>query len=432
MIFIKTFKLGVRITFWSLVCVCALTASTILANDYPEKARLFTRSLEFDYVTWTVQAIWQKTLQQSVSLDDYLPAPRPSEIVREYLKVESQIAQLEAEIEIRYADPNQAGKEAVLQELHKQLDQRRRIKNVLAPVAESTLQEQIGVVLAENGLAFLGQPLPPVLYHSTPLPTALIISPRETIQQDANISLSADMTAGDMSVLEDRVMRQLDVSALVVLVGGVGIYPTMVMPTSDLAWLADTVAHEWTHNFLTTRPLGLNYETNGELRTINETTASIVGGEIGNLLLKKYYPDLLPPEVIQTPETEIVTENEGTSPPESNEPEEFEYRKEMHTTRVRVDELLAAGKIEEAEAFMEQRRQEFWDNGFPIRRINQAYFAFYGAYADVPGGAAGQDPVGPTVRALRAQSGSLAQFLQQISWVTSYQQLVDMVKDKPK
>jgi hypothetical protein len=303
---------------------------------------------------------------------------------------------------------------------------------LLAPVAESALQEQISVVLAENNLSFLGQPLPPVLFHSTPLPTALIISPRDLIQQDANISLLADMTAGDMSALEDRVMQQLDVSALVVPVGGVGIYPTMVMSTSDLAWLADTVAHEWAHNFLTTRPLGMNYETNGELRTINETTASIVGNEIGNLLLKQFYPDLLPQDSVLNPEIGIEKDGESSNPQKNIEPEKFVYRKEMHTTRIRVDELLAEGKIDEAEAYMEQRRLFFWENGFPIRRINQAYFAFYGAYADIPGGAAGKDPVGPTVRALRAQSGNLAQFLERISWVTSYQQLVNMVNKLPQ
>jgi hypothetical protein len=97
----------------------------------------------------------------------------------------------------------------------------------------------------------------------------------------------------------------------------------------------------------------------------------------------------------------------------------------MHTTRIHVDELLAAGKIEEAEAYMEQRRKVFWDNGYPIRKLNQAYFAFYGAYADVPGGAAGEDPVGPAVRALRAQSGSLTKFLESISKMTSFQQLQD-------
>ena len=79
----------------------------------------------------------------------------------------------------------------------------------------------------------------------------------------------------------------------------------------------------------------------------------------------------------------------------------------MHTTRVTVDALLAAGKINEAESYMEQRRQLFVQNGYTIRKLNQAYFAFYGAYADVPGGAAGEDPVGPAVRAL-ARSQQIA------------------------
>ena len=100
----------------------------------------------------------------------------------------------------------------------------------------------------------------------------------------------------------------------------------------------------------------------------------------------------------------------------------------MHETRVTVDKLLADGKIEEAESYMEKRRQVFWDNGYLIRKLNQAYFAFHGAYADVPGGAAGEDPVGPAVRALRAQSASLADFVNTIAWMTSFQQLQQAIK----
>ncbi len=100
----------------------------------------------------------------------------------------------------------------------------------------------------------------------------------------------------------------------------------------------------------------------------------------------------------------------------------------MHETRVHADELLAEGKIDEAETYMEARRQIFWQNGYLIRKLNQAYFAFYGAYADVPGGAAGEDPVGPAVRALRAQSKSLADFVNTIAWMTSFEQLQQAVK----
>ena len=95
----------------------------------------------------------------------------------------------------------------------------------------------------------------------------------------------------------------------------------------------------------------------------------------------------------------------------------------MRQTRLEVDRLLAEGKVDEAEQYMEERRQFFWENGYAIRKLNQAYFAFYGAYADEPGGAAGEDPVGAAVRALRAQSPSLAVFLRTIAWMYSYEDL---------
>jgi hypothetical protein len=65
-----------------------------------------------------------------------------------------------------------------------------------------------------------------------------------------------------------------------------------------------------------------------------------------------------------------------------------------------------------------------------LRKLNQAYFAFHGAYADAPGGAAGEDPVGPAVRTLREQSASLADFINRISWMTSFEQLQQAIKNR--
>ncbi|HRO24702.1 MAG TPA: hypothetical protein PLR07_10460, partial [Promineifilum sp.] len=56
----------------------------------------------------------------------------------------------------------------------------------------------------------------------------------------------------------------------------------------------------------------------------------------------------------------------------------------------------------QAEDYMEQRRRVFLDNGYNIRKLNQAFFAFYGGYAAEPGGAAGEDPIGPMLREIRA------------------------------
>ncbi len=223
--------------------------------------------------------------------------------------------------------------------------------------------------------------------------------------------------------LENEVTASLNYSTLVEEIGGLGTYPTMVQQTSDLNWMLEVIAHEWTHNYLGLRPLGLNYDLNSDLRTINETAASIAGKEISVEVIKTYYPELLPPEPEPAKPDRPESSTLHQETPEEPDTKFFDFRAEMRITRVTTDDLLTQGKIAEAEQYMEDRRQMFWNHGYPIRKLNQAYFAFHGAYADTPGGAAGEDPVGEAVRELRAYSASLSQFVNRISRVNSIQQL---------
>jgi hypothetical protein len=87
----------------------------------------------------------------------------------------------------------------------------------------------------------------------------------------------------------------------------------------------------------------------------------------------------------------------------------------MRETRLEVDRLLAEGRVEEAEAYMDARREELVDNGYNVRKLNQAYFAFHGSYAV---GAAATDPIGAKLRALRLLSGDLADFVRTVAAFT--------------
>jgi hypothetical protein len=89
----------------------------------------------------------------------------------------------------------------------------------------------------------------------------------------------------------------------------------------------------------------------------------------------------------------------------------------------------AEAKVVEAEEYMEDRRQFINSQGYSIRKLNQAYFAFHGAYADQPGGAAGSDPTGPSVVALRAYSSNLHQFLERISSILTLEDLQQAVTE---
>jgi hypothetical protein len=411
---------------WRVLAALTLLAAMLsFSNANPggayERARVFTRGVEFDYIGWTVSALRLKIFEAALDTSSYLTPDLRKQSVFDYLSLVAQIQKVNRQITQVYADPGVADPQQASQPSRDDLRRLEKRRQQVAPLAEAILQSQVSYVVGQLGLTVGGQPIPPVLYHATPLPLALIISPRHEIRQEANLSLIPDLEIDQRAALEDRIDQALDVSSLVVEIGGVGAYPSMIYQTSDLVWLSEVIAHEWVHNWLTLRPLGMNYLTSPELRTINETVASIADQEIGHAVLARYYPELLPPETPAAPP--------GAPPPLPVAPV-FDFRYEMYLTRVQVDELLAQGKIEEAEAYMEQRRQVFWENGYRhLRKLNQAYFAFHGAYASQPGGAAGaKDVVGEAVRQLRAQSASLAQFLERISWVTSFEQLQALIE----
>jgi hypothetical protein len=416
----------IDLAIYILLCILLLTGSNTISNEPVERARAYTRPFEFDYFTWSVEAALLKMQSSATGIPSYLDQETRKQAVMQYMFITERVLQGEDQLNRIYADPAVSDKEAASAHLRTELVKLYQRQKQLAPLAEATLQKQVSQILADQNLAVGGQPVPPVLYHSSAVPMGLIISPRNHIEQLANISVQPNLSVDQQASLENNVDTALDVSTLVVPIGGVGVYPTMVMRTTDLPWLLDTIAHEWTHNFLTLRPLGILYDATPELRTMNETTASIVGGEIGKAVLQRYYPELL--SASSSP-LQLASTTPASPTPEGEQPP-FDFRAEMHETRVTTDKLLEEGKIEEAEAYMEARREIFWQNGYTIRKLNQAYFAFYGAYADVPGGPAGEDPVGPAVRALRAQSDSLSDFVNRISWMTSFEQLQAAIEEK--
>ena len=86
----------------------------------------------------------------------------------------------------------------------------------------------------------------------------------------------------------------------------------------------------------------------------------------------------------------------------------FDSNAALRQTRQQVDALLAAGQIDQAEQYMNQQQQYLASQGYYIRKLNQAYFAFYGTYADSP---TSIDPTGAKIKALRDHSLSIKDFL---------------------
>ena len=98
----------------------------------------------------------------------------------------------------------------------------------------------------------------------------------------------------------------------------------------------------------------------------------------------------------------------------------------MRATRLRTEELLAAGLIDEAERYMEERRLFLADNGYHIRKLNQAYFAFHGSYAD---SAASISPIDGQLRAIREMSDSLGDFVRTVAAVSSHDEFLELLAE---
>jgi hypothetical protein len=348
----------------------------------------------------------------------YLTPDTQKKVVQRYFDQLREVQSLEWQIATIYADPAVTDPETAAADLDQELEQARKELDRLQALAEGILEEQTATILAEQGVTTAGRAFPPVKLQFTPLPAMLIISPRDHIEAIHFFPLEHGFETAARVELERAIDEKLDVSSLVSNIGGLAAYPAMMLESSSTNWVIETGAHEWAHHYLTLRPLGILYDTDPQLRAMNETTASIVGTEIGGQVIQRYYPEWVPPP----PAPPAAEPNPTPTPPA------FEFRGEMRITRLHVDELLAQGQIEEAEAYMEARRQIFWENGYQIRKINQAYFAFHGAYADKPG-APGADPVGPAVLALRARSSSLKEFLDAMAPLTSFAELEELLNE---
>jgi len=395
------------------------TTSVWQPESNVDRIRAYSRPFEFDFFGWTINAAWQKISAASLGPIRHLSDHQQRKIVKDYFQNYSYAQDLKNSLETLYADPDYSLKNSESLVLERKFEDQKKHLEKLAFFAETVIQDQVSHTLDELGLIAFDQPLPPVLYHITNLPKNLIISPRDKIIQEKSISLVTDISPAQEIDLESSVEENTGFSALVVPVGGVGTYPTMIISTGNLLYLVDTVAHEWTHNLLVFRPLGWNYSKNSALRTMNETAASIAGEEISWSLIRRYYGDLISLDKDFSYKT--YEANDYFFQPEIQE--RFDFQKEMYQTRLAVDALLEDNEIEKAENYMEARRRVFWENGYKIRKLNQAYFAFYGAYADKPFSAAGTDPVGNDVRLLRARSRNLSTFIQKLSWMSSYNQL---------
>lgn len=360
----------------------------------------------FNIQRWeTEQILGHGLFQVRVLLELESAEPEDADaLIGEYLALTAEVNRLSTESAVV------SGEDLVVRrQLEGTEDRRREIENEVELIFARRVADAVRDLglTTEAPLFSAFEPLwPPVEFEFDSPPQVLAISPRDKIELSQSDLLDPQLSLDGAINLESEYEGQ-GMSALVEEVGGVGTYPSTIRPRTSYQGTLEVVAHEWLHQYLFFYPLGFNYFSSQELRTLNETVANLVGEEIGRRAMELH--PIPAPTVEPQPEREI------------------DFRATMRSLRLEVDRLLAAGSIEAAEDRMEEVRLILAAGGFPLRKINQAYFAFNGSYGDTP---QSSSPIGPKLITLREQSGSLSEFVRRVRDLTGEDDLDDLLADQ--
>lgn len=284
-----------------------------------------------------------------------------------------------------------------------------REKGKLRPEAEEALEAELSAVLLDEGLGSRFDLIfPPVDVRFDEPPTILVTSPRDRIELREAVLLHPDIPVLERDQLETEVLSEYNVSALVDNLAGLATYPSMVSDLYQLRFILQTTAHEWLHQYFFFRSLGRNFRSSNDMFTLNETTADLAGRELGDMAFVRMGGDL----------TESATRYLAADERDPN------FTREMRETRQGVEELLAEGKVEEAEQYMKDRWWFLALRGYRLRKLNQAYFAFRGGYAESP---ASLSPIGDQLKELRSLLPDVGTFIRTMAGISTYDEFLALL-----
>ena len=366
----------------------------------PSPLDLAVSPYKYSLIQWELSNFLDKWVRQAGQL-----LPWMSEDVR---SVKNQLAQdffelgrHQRDVERRLLYPTETEKTLSTEEtrsLRAEIEAIEKRRRAIRPQVEEAVEAEISSILGEANLkSRIGLIFPPVdtVYSSSP--TVLVLSPRDRIHRQQTILLAPGISGEERDRIEELVLREDNLAALVEDTGGVATYPSVVSDSSSLHHAVVITAHEWLHHWFFFQPLGQHFWDSSEMTTLNETAATLGGEEIGDLAYTAMTGEVI---------------NRDSSQSAGADPGAFDFDEAMRETRLGAEELLAQGKVEEAEAYMEERRQFLAANGRLIRKINQAFFAFHGSYADSP---ASVSPINDQLKELRRRSDSLEAFLKLVA-----------------
>jgi len=403
-------RVAVAVASLLLLVISATGACLLLTSGEPsDPISKAAAPFRYDLVGWEVRHILNRWLYEIGHLfDDGPSTEEENDTIQRYFALATEVTSLERELT---EDEGQLLRPT----LEEKRDEQRRLENKVEAILEkrvSKVVEEVGLTTSLPLFSMIRFVFPPLDFEFDQPPRVLAISPLDRISLDRSILLRRGLTGEQITALEEEAAAS-GVSSLVIDIGGIATYPSTIPEHASYETTLETVAHEWLHQYLFFHPLGSHYFDNETLRTLNETVANIGGREIAEMVQQRF----------PLAESDSV----AAAADEPDEEPSIDFRAEMHALRLEVDRLLVEGEIDEAETLMEEKREYLAKNGFYIRKINQAYFAFHGLYGDTP---ASSSPIGPKMLELRRLSPSLGGFVRSVAEITSEEELDRLLAER--
>ena len=398
-----------------LAVVLTLAVLVIGNGDYrPSVLDLAVAGYRYSTVDWEVSHLADKWVHKLWDIMPWTSEPsREDRIAKamEFFDLARELNDLERRLLFPESTTGGAPTQDQVRQLTVEVERIKERRRAIQAEVEETIESEISAVLAQEGMASrIGLIFPPVDAVFTSAPSVLVLSPRDRIDRMETVLLEPGLDDRVRERIEDAMFRHANLAALVESTGGVATYPSVVSDSFGLRFAITTAAHEWLHQWFFFQPLGQHFWDSDDMTTLNETAATLGGREIGDRVYTAITGNM------------VDRSSQDASPPATPDPDAFDFNAEMRETRVRTEALLAQGRIEEAEDYMEERRQLMVANGHFIRKINQAFFAFHGSYAT---SAASISPIDGQLEQLRSRSDTLEDFLKRVAGFGNYQKFLE-------
>ena len=257
-----------------------------------------------------------------------------------------------------------------------------KVQEILAEELKTAAYDLLGAKLTTDFL----------LVDETKRPALLVVSRRDSLEIVKYEGLGDNISETEKRALEKK-FEDKGYSAYIFTAAGVATKPIRSDENTAPNKLLKILGHETAHHYFFGKPLGKNYGESAECHAINETSAEIVGEELGAYCSSK---------ILRNSPTMQSVITGGTK-----------WMERLGETTRHVEKLLSEGKLEQAETYMKKKH------------TNQAQLVLWKMY-----GSDKENGMTRTLNALKSECYDLKDFAETVSQTMNYKQVEDALAQK--